>query len=243
VLGLYLYKNLAEELAADLPTYGISIEAETEFLKPELISKHKYLSQRSPLLQLPNTERLAQSYIDEIRKIQPHGPYQLMGSSFGGVVAFEIARQLKAAGEEIHTLVMLDSFAPGFRTPANLRGWASWLRREVERFLPRRMPDRFSDPSAWDKLRAQARSEAERSYRPDPYSGDGILIKARDAVEFPGYRIDQHLGWGRWFEGRLSIHEAPGDHLGILAQPNVCELAATLRKYLDREIWKTDAPK
>ncbi|KAF9985247.1 hypothetical protein BGZ65_011368 [Modicella reniformis] len=55
-------------------------------------------------------EELAQYYIDHIQRLQPHGPYHLLGWSFGGVLSMEISRQLVLAGESIATLVLIDSY-------------------------------------------------------------------------------------------------------------------------------------
>ena len=49
-----------------------------------------------------------------IRRVQPTGPYCLLGYSFGGLVAHEVARQLQEEGEEIGTLIFLDTRAPGW---------------------------------------------------------------------------------------------------------------------------------
>ncbi|CAM2984090.1 Acyl transferase domain-containing protein [Paracoccus aminovorans] len=54
----------------------------------------------------------ARDYIEEIRQVQPHGPYLLGGFSGGGLTAYEMARQLRAAGEEVAMLVMLDTPLP-----------------------------------------------------------------------------------------------------------------------------------
>jgi thioesterase domain-containing protein/acyl carrier protein len=61
---------------------------------------------------LTNVEQMAERYLEQIRRAQPHGPYYLGGYSFGGSVAHEIARRLRAAGEQVGLLVMLDHFAP-----------------------------------------------------------------------------------------------------------------------------------
>ncbi|GAA2951419.1 alpha/beta fold hydrolase [Streptomyces enissocaesilis] len=55
---------------------------------------------------------LAARYTDEIRRAQPHGPYLLGGHSFGGLVAYETALQLQAAGEEISGVLVLDTYVP-----------------------------------------------------------------------------------------------------------------------------------
>ncbi|AGC46603.1 3-oxoacyl-ACP reductase [Myxococcus stipitatus DSM 14675] len=51
-------------------------------------------------------------YIDAIRRVQPHGPYVLGGYSFGGLLAFEAAQQLKQRGEEVQHLIMFDTYPP-----------------------------------------------------------------------------------------------------------------------------------
>ncbi|WNM31447.1 amino acid adenylation domain-containing protein [Streptomyces sp. Li-HN-5-11] len=53
---------------------------------------------------------MAKDYIEQMRSVQPSGPYHLMGWSYGGAVAHEIAVQLQAAGEEVGALVMLDQY-------------------------------------------------------------------------------------------------------------------------------------
>lgn len=57
-------------------------------------------------------EEMATAYIEEIRQVQPVGPYCIGGFSGGGITAFEMAHQLRAAGEEVQTLVLLDSILP-----------------------------------------------------------------------------------------------------------------------------------
>ncbi len=57
-------------------------------------------------------EEMARDYITEIQKVQPHGPYLLAGHSYGGTVAFEIARQLWQKGEETKLLAIIDTPAP-----------------------------------------------------------------------------------------------------------------------------------
>jgi non-ribosomal peptide synthase protein (TIGR01720 family) len=58
-------------------------------------------------------EAMAADYIDVIQSIQPQGPYWLAGWSMGGTIAFEIARQLEARGDEVVRVVMFDTRPPG----------------------------------------------------------------------------------------------------------------------------------
>ncbi|MFJ4823538.1 amino acid adenylation domain-containing protein [Streptomyces bacillaris] len=80
---------------------------------------------------LRTVEEIAARYIESIRRVQPSGPYTIGGWSFGGFVAFEIARQLRAAGERLQRLVLLDTTAlnPGRRLTTDddaLLGWFFW---------------------------------------------------------------------------------------------------------------------
>jgi thioesterase domain-containing protein len=63
---------------------------------------------------VPTIEELAQRAIQSIRATKPQGPYVLAGYCFGGAIAFETARQLKAMGEEVQMVVLFDTPAPGY---------------------------------------------------------------------------------------------------------------------------------
>ena len=89
VLG---FRALVKHLDSDQPIYGIEYS----------------ISKSSPALL--RMEDLAKQYLSEIRKLQASGPYYLLGYSFGGLLAFEIAQQLHAAGERVELLGMVDTF-------------------------------------------------------------------------------------------------------------------------------------
>ena len=91
-----LYRNLANKLQPTRAVYG---------LQP--LSKKSY-----PILhtRIPD---MAAFYIEQIRDIQPQGPYLLGGMCAGGVIAFEMALQLQKQGEKIAVLALIDSVAIG----------------------------------------------------------------------------------------------------------------------------------
>lgn len=62
-----------------------------------------------------SVERLAISHLQQIRKVQQHGPYRLIGYSFGGMVAYETARLLMESGEDVDLLALVDTLHPLFR--------------------------------------------------------------------------------------------------------------------------------
>jgi cytochrome P450/thioesterase domain-containing protein/acyl carrier protein len=63
--------------------------------------------------------QLAERYVEEITAIQPHGPYTIGGHSFGGLVAYEIGRRLRARGEQVGRVVLIDAYpaVPGQAPP------------------------------------------------------------------------------------------------------------------------------
>lgn len=89
------FRDLARCLAPDYPFYGLQARG--------LDSVQEPFSEIGPM---------AAHYINEIRLLQPHGPYFLGGASFGGTVALEIAQQLIAQGEEVSLLAIFDHSPP-----------------------------------------------------------------------------------------------------------------------------------
>lgn len=74
-------------------------------------------------------EAIAAAAIEDIRQVQPSGPYAIGGHSFGAWTAFEIARQLRLDGEEIEFLALVDSLAPGASATPGKQDWsdARWM--------------------------------------------------------------------------------------------------------------------
>jgi amino acid adenylation domain-containing protein len=87
------YVPLARRLGFDQPFYGIQ----------------SFASEQAPA---DSVEEMAATYIGHMRSLQPHGPYSLIGMSFGGAVAFEMARQLMEQGQKIKVVGMIDTVAP-----------------------------------------------------------------------------------------------------------------------------------
>jgi thioesterase domain-containing protein len=87
-----LYRQLAKHLGKHQPFFALQSSG---------------LNGKEPLLR--TIEQMASRYIEEIKRVQPEGPYYLGGASLGGVIVFEMARQLSAAGQEIGLLVAFDS--------------------------------------------------------------------------------------------------------------------------------------
>ncbi|TCP59320.1 amino acid adenylation domain-containing protein [Tumebacillus sp. BK434] len=89
------YVHLAKLLGPEQPFYGLQSPGLDDDREP-----------------FTDITRMAAHYIEELRRVQPLGPYHLGGWSLGGVMAFEMAQQLRQAGEEVALLAIFDSFAP-----------------------------------------------------------------------------------------------------------------------------------
>ncbi len=90
------YANLVQSLGKDQPFYGLQAV--------ELDSRDGAVD--------ASIEAIAARYLVEVRAARPSGPYRLGGASYGGLVAFEMARQLLEAGEEVAFLGLIDTLAP-----------------------------------------------------------------------------------------------------------------------------------
>jgi malonyl CoA-acyl carrier protein transacylase/thioesterase domain-containing protein/acyl carrier protein len=91
--NVLLYRNLARHLGPDQPVYGLQAAG---------------LDGKSPID--AQFEHVASRYIEEIRQVQPEGPYMLGGYCLGGTIALEVAQQLLSAGETIGLLAMIENF-------------------------------------------------------------------------------------------------------------------------------------
>ncbi|CAA0119416.1 non-ribosomal peptide synthetase [Zhongshania aliphaticivorans] len=109
VIGLsWAYSGLTRYLDSEQKLYGLQARGLTaEYQQDGIASLPKSISE------------MACEYIEQLRRVQPSGPYKLLGWSLGGLVAHEIARRLEAEGEEIRYLAVLDSY-PYVQGPAQL---------------------------------------------------------------------------------------------------------------------------
>ncbi|MBN8615776.1 MAG: SDR family NAD(P)-dependent oxidoreductase, partial [Deltaproteobacteria bacterium] len=103
-------------------------------------------------------EEMARAYLDEMRTVQPEGPYFLGGFSGGGVTAYEIARQIVAAGDRVGMLVMLDTPVPQ-RPPLTARDRARIQLDEIQRRGPRYFGEWMEKRAEWELRKMRRRFE------------------------------------------------------------------------------------
>jgi natural product biosynthesis luciferase-like monooxygenase protein len=92
------YNDLARRLKPHRPVYALQARGVDGVLEP-----------------LTEFSEMAANYLHEVREVQPSGPYRLAGDCLGGVIALEMAHQLRAQGEEVALVAMFDSFHPRYR--------------------------------------------------------------------------------------------------------------------------------
>jgi amino acid adenylation domain-containing protein len=230
ICGVHLYRAAALALGAGIESYGVLVSAD-EKLEEAL---------KSNVIPDLDVGELAREYVAAIRRVEPTGPYRLAGVSFGGVIAYEVARALEAAGERVDVLALLDPILP-LAMRRSFVGGIRMIGSRVVKALRRPPPRQDAAASEGDASAARLSELREIAYDnateawsklSPPYARDAILFRATDRSEFPGTVIDPDLGWRKLVRGRLEIHDLPGNHLGVLEAPNVERLAELLGRYV-----------
>jgi|GEM_PF-1102781 len=244
--GLEFYRPLAKYLDAEVSLYGLSAalsdEPETPHFR-DVVNSAKY-------------------YVRQIQQIQERGPYHLMGVSFGGLVAYETAQILRSQGEEVKFLGLLDTYFPhvnglykpslnqrvsrhlekisndGFSHVFDRLQWRANATKDYLRYslskiawVRNNLVDRTGRNFA-QTIYIEQKKEQEKvnqDYAIQPYQDAVHMFRATDD-------IDPKLEWRKLVRGELYIHDVPGEHLGILQEPNVKVLAAEISSVLNEGV-------
>jgi acyl-CoA synthetase (AMP-forming)/AMP-acid ligase II/thioesterase domain-containing protein len=202
---------------------------------------------------------LASAYLDFIRAVQPRGPYRLGGKCSSGFVAYEVAQRLRAAGEEVALLVLIDTPGPRRMIDALLpvrRGavrlarhvrdhlaaiWrlalsekrayvANMFRRYKGRLAPEALAAARAPVEPDERAMWAALKRARMNYYPKPYDSRIVMIVT------PEYRrpllSGAALRWRKLALSGVEVHEMNCGHHSLLREPYVRTLAALLKRYL-----------
>ncbi|MFB7867576.1 type I polyketide synthase [Streptomyces sp. NPDC056069] len=241
---VYLYRELTSALQTRRAVYGIQADsADDESAHPR------------------SMEAMASAYLSEIKSVQPQGPYYLGGASMGGIIAYEMARQLHEQGEMVALLAMLDSPSPGY-FPTDLTGPEAVIRyllhidnlddiqvaTDLRRLSPPAMADYLIENGtfAYKYFPRKSRDEVARflrifdanmgamsDYRPGRYGGDILFLRARTSDPYLPRNLD--TGWHQLIDGNVTVHDVPGNHITMNFTPNVEKSA----KILDARLRET----
>lgn len=246
------FRKLAILIGTDRSIYGIQAQS--------LLAGH------SALLRL---EDQAAYYLSEIRKIQPRGPYYLLGYCFGGKIAIEIAHQLRALGEQVEMLGLLDAYLRDhiMRIQQN-----DSMRMRLDRsiasllyhlqplslgkkftYLPKKLLGRalgriyklasslgFRSVPSFMKNTENISKVAAMNYRIRPWPGPMTLFRASIQSD---PRLPRDLGWTSLAEGGVEVYEVPGNHNLPFEEPGVQLLAELLRSRLERSSTTAEQPR
>jgi len=236
------FHGLAYYLGEDQPVYG---------LLPRGLDGKEPFSTR--------VEDMAAYYVSAIRAMQTEGPYRIVGYSFGGIVAFEVAQQIAAQGDRVSLLGFFDtiewhymekvnrSLNPAqrlkiYRTRlgdalsseeriANLRGLIKGKLGHTRSQLLRAIGRRAA-PAVGATLE-EVNTAAAANYNPKVYPGSLTIFRSTTRRVEEGN--DEFLGWGSLAKGGVEIHHIASSHFNILQEPSVRILSEKLKSCLDRE--------
>lgn len=244
-------RHLAQLLGGDRPFYGLQARG--------------LYGDAAPHQSLPEA---AADYIAELRQVQPHGPYLLGGFSGGGLTAWEMARQLEAAGEAVAQLVLLDTPLP--MRPALSRSDKALIKlAELRAKGPGYLADWARARWAWEKRKRQPQAATEATHQFHNAEIEAAFRVAVAQYDLPLRQgattlfrppLDRHwkVSGGNWvsaakeyvfhdndltrFAPRLQVIEVPGDHDSMVLEPNVRVLASRLRAVIAEAEVQEPAP-
>lgn len=228
--NVLIYRSLVRHLDGDQPVYAlqaVGIDGERE--------------------PLDRVEAMAAHYVEEIRSVQPSDPYTLLGASFGGLVAFEMACRLRERGDEVAFVGMLNTDGPVGRFERRVRaqlsnlvygGPVAFARTVVDRVRGRIGRSAGGDPSGSEEegalvlprdpaLRAtRAAWRASKRYRPveKVYPGKLTYFLADDRHTRTPI-TETYQRWTSRAAGGLEVHRVPGNHGSMREEPHVAVLA------------------
>ncbi|GAA0336736.1 hypothetical protein GCM10009087_54010 [Sphingomonas oligophenolica] len=223
---------LADRLGTDQPFFGISVDAVLD------------AAGGCP----KSFEEAARLVVATLREVQPHGPYRIGGWCTSGILAFAVASQLRAAGEDVPLLMLVHAFHPvKARRIGSVRFFLSKLRFHIGKSLHQPKGKRLSyfferlqgmsDAAALAGgreavLQPKLRSALDRAaihYTPKPYDGAVVLFQPSEHPDV----LDFEQDWAKDVTGGFTGHVVPGGHRTMLEPPFVDTFAALLQPVLD----------
>jgi acyl-CoA synthetase (AMP-forming)/AMP-acid ligase II/thioesterase domain-containing protein/acyl carrier protein len=197
--------------------------------------------------------RLADRFVESIRSLQPNGPYLLTGYSFGGRAAFEVALRLRAQGQAVANVILIDTAGPDWPRPLTFRrrvaihfrrmldqGPREFVRRAISRrkgtfgMMPEEIIDGLllshaSEARQRDQLRLiEAAATASRTWTARRIDAPVTVLRASHCSWLDSDVSDESMGWRALSDNRLSVTYVPGSHGTLFHEPEVRGLAEAI---------------
>ena len=223
----------------DLPRY-LGKEQPLYFLRYGMATET-----HNPPLKLPYLKELASHYIKEMQQLQPQGPYHIMGFSFGGLIAYEMACQLKANGHQVNFLGLLDSYLRREKLPVphsqKIRKLLShsfyemfvWLKNKIRDKLTHQEQDTSFFPYTYT---AAPDIECRKGYQPEIYPDQVILFQGDEWGSIFHTYEQPEQAWRELLGDKLKIEQVTGDHFEICQEPHAKLLAERITACMNESI-------
>ncbi len=227
------YNALAKVLGDNQPVYGVrasGMEADQPIIK--------------------DLTKMATYYLEAIKAIHKQGSYRLVGYSFGGLVAYELASQLESQGETIEWVALLDTAHPELTkdnaaktddaellvslfptigyTADRLRGFSlsEQLKQVFDKAKQTGLVPRAMDDVSAERYFNVCRSNLLMDFQPKNIRSPIRLIRAQEGSQ--RISIDDFLGWQQLNGLNMTLHWVTGQHENMMEQPNIKQIARLL---------------
>lgn len=246
-MNVMIFNALAKHLPNDQPVYGLQAKGLNGIDEP-----------------LGTIEDIASHYIESITKVNPNGPYALAGYSFGGLIAYEMGKQLTEQGKKIKMIAIFDTYLSQnllkksfllkklighYNYLANICFVALNMLKSKEELIQRfkNKKDKFLNKATI--LKSTKDHKIIQYKNPEKLDKMNAIAYHKYQITPSNLKIDlfrvekpnhymhdpEYLGWKDISLGGITIHETPGDHNTLFSPPNDKIIAEHLVKSLNED--------
>jgi amino acid adenylation domain-containing protein len=222
------YSRLIAHLPSDYPIYGLQARNLTQ---PKVLPR--------------SIEDVVVDYLSLIREVQPVGPYNFLGWSFGGLVAHAIATHLQSVGEEVAVLALLDSYPSDWQESPRLydeeptkevlfAGVADPIQNMVDALRQDGHLVSVLKEHHYDAIMDGYKNSVRlmRTFLPQRFRGDILLFVATQGEPKPSHEI-----WTPYVDGQVKVHRIDCTHETMMDPVPAAAIGRVLKAELDG--WRT----
>jgi thioesterase domain-containing protein len=215
------YSLLLRHLPRDRPVYGVQARGFTD---------------DDPV---PSTMAdVAADYVDRIRQVQPHGPYHLLGWSFGGEIAYAIATFMQRRGHVVALLALIDA-GPRRLAPASIRAAQSEPRPASPFVLSPFLREFGLAPETQARIQrvTEHTNRLRDTFEPEPFDGDLVFFMParRDDQSGPADADAMRAIWAPLVRGEVRVYPVAASHTELMSTPAAAaQIGPLLATELDR---------